>query len=331
VHARQSKPPPPHPIRKVRPVSTAANSRQPLLSAPLRGVLWMTLAAAVFSVLNGLIRFGADQGLHPFQIGFLRSVFGLLFMLPWILRGGVGGLKTQRWRFFIARGLLATGGVLCWMSAVAAMPIAEATSISFVAPLFATAGSALLLGETVRLRRWSAIIVGFIGVLIMLRPGYAVVGVGAFWAVGAAGFMACSALAIKSLTRTEPTDRIVTWTALVLSCTTLPPALAVWTPMTTEFLLLAVLLGLLGTLGHLALTRAFAVADASFVMPFDYARLPFAALVGYMFFAELPDKWTWVGALVITGAAVYVARREALLARPQTALKPSLLGRFTGR
>lgn len=280
------------------------------------------MAGLFFACLNAGIRIGADLGMHPFQIAFLRSFFGLGFMLPWLLRTGVRSLKTKRPMAYLLRGVGATGGMICWMSAIAIMPLAEATAISFAAPLLATIGSSLILGETVRLRRWSAIIVGFAGVLIILRPGVSIIDAGAVWALGAALMFSANSLIIKSLTRTEDPQRIVAWTAILLSVSTLPLALAVWVPMTAEAWATAIGLGLLGTLGHLAMTRSLAAADASFVMPFDYARLPFVALVAFILFAEVPDGWTWVGACVITGAALYVARREAQLAKQPTRAQP---------
>ncbi len=292
------------------------------LSAPVRGAMWMCLAALVFAFLNAVIRIGADQGMHPLQIAFLRSFFGLGFMLPWLVRMGLGSLKTSRPGIYLVRGLAATGGMICWMTAIAAIPLAEATAITFAAPLLATIGSSLILGETVRLRRWSAIVVGFVGVLIILRPGASIIQPGAVWALGAALLFAVNALVIKSMTRTEDPQRIVAWTAILLSVTTFPLALSEWTAMTADAWVLAVALGLFGTVGHLCMTRSLATADASFVMPFDYARLPFVAVIGFMAFAEVPDLWTWTGAIVITGAALYVARREAQLAKQMTRTQP---------
>lgn len=288
----------------------------------MRGALWMCLAALAFAFLNAVIRIGADQGMHPFQIAFLRSFFGLGFMLPWLFKMGVRSMHTRRPVIYGVRGLAATGGMICWMSAIAAIPLAEATAITFAAPLLATIGSAMILGETVRLRRWSAIVIGFVGVLIILRPGASIVQPGAIWALGAAVLFALNALVIKSMTRTEDPQRIVAWTAILLSSTTFPLALTKWVPMTADAWMLAVALGLLGTVGHLCMTRSLATADASFVMPFDYARLPFVAVVGFVLFAELPDAWTWTGAVVITGAALYVARREAQLAKQPTRTQP---------
>jgi drug/metabolite transporter (DMT)-like permease len=139
--------------------------------------------------------------------------------------------------------------------------------------------------------------------------------VGALWAMGATLGMAMAALVIKMLTRTEPAERIVFWTNVGLTVGTLGPALAVWQPMTLEMWIVGAGMGFLGAVSHIFLTKSFAAADASIVIPFDYARLPFIAVVGYVFFAQTSDLVTWIGAAVIAGSAFYVARREQQLAK----------------
>ncbi|MEQ8602171.1 MAG: DMT family transporter [Marivibrio sp.] len=291
----------------------------PAKDRPLAGAALMTLAALMFSAMNGLVRLAADLGFPPLQIAFLRSLFALLVMAPIIapvvLREGPAWLKTTRPGLFLVRGLAAAVGVIGWMSALATLPLAEATAITFTAPLIATAGSALILGETVRLRRWSAILIGFIGVLVILRPGMAAVEVGALWALTAAAGMASAALLVKTLTRTEPAQRIVLYTSLMLTALTAVPAALVWVPMTPAMWAIGAGIGAIGALSQIALTKAFESADASVVLPFDYARLPFTALIGWVFFAQVSDLVTWAGALLIAGAALYVARREHQAAR----------------
>lgn len=297
-----------------RPAYAPVAVNRPVLAAVL-----MTTAALLFAVINGLVRYAADLGYHPFQIAFLRSAFALLIMgpviLPVVRREGVRWLKTTRPGLFLARGLAATAAIILWMTALATMPMAEATAISFTSPLFATVGSALLLHERVRARRWTAIAVGFAGVLIILRPGVVAPEPGAFAALAAALGMATAVLLIKALTRTEPMQRIVLYTSLVLTAGTAIPAVLVWQPLTPLMWAVAVGLGGVGALNHMVITKAFESAEASVVIPFDYTRLPFAAVVGAVFFAQTTDMLTWAGALVIAGAAFYVARREHQISR----------------
>ncbi len=312
-------PPSPGAAPKAAPAAPARPAFAPRpRNSPLLGAAFMISAAMLFAVLNGLVRYGAELGYHPFQIGFLRSLFAFLAMLPIIApvlrREGPVWLATRRPGLFLARALAATVGVLAWITAVSLMPMAEATALNFTAPLFATAGSALILHEVVRARRWTAIAVGFVGVLIIVRPGMAALQPGALAAILAALGMASAALMIKTLTRSEPMPRIVLYTSLGLTLGTAVPAAVVWQPMTVEMWAVGIGLGLTGAVSQMGLTKAFEMADASVVLPFDYARLPFAALVGWVFFGQTSDLLTWAGALVIAGAAFYVARREHQIA-----------------
>ncbi len=301
---------------------SSTNSLKTSASAPVTGAAWMMGSAILFAAMNGVVRVAADLDMHPFQIAFLRSVFALAFMLPFCMRGGVAALKTKRWKLYLLRGGAASTAMLFWMTAIATMPLAEATAISFTAPLFATVGSALILKETVRARRWSAILFGFAGVMIILRPGFQTLEPGALAALAAACAMATAALCIKALTNTEPAQRVVFYTSLILTVATFPFAFSVWTPMDMDFWGLGVALGFFGVTAHMCLTYAFKAADASLVMPFDYTRLPFVALVGWLFFAETVAWITWAGSALIIGSALYVAYRERALAQPTTKAEP---------
>lgn len=301
-----------------KPAQTALPNSQPV-GRPMLGAILMTVAAALFAGLNGLVKYAAELGLDSLQISFLRSVFAACAMMPImiqpVLKNGIGYLKPVRPWLMLFRGLSASVAVMLWMTAVTKLPLAEVTAISFTAPLFATIGSALLLGEAVRLRRWSAVLIGFVGVLIILRPGMIPMEPGFLWAIGAAGGMAVAVLVIKLLTRTEPADRIVFWTNVILTFGTLGPALYVWVPMTLDMWLVGIAMGVVGAVSHIFLTRAFAAADASIVLPFDYTRLPFVAVVGFFAFGETSDLITWAGAALIAGSAFYVARREQQIAK----------------
>lgn len=286
---------------------------------PMAGAVWMVMAAALFAVMNGMVRAGADAGMHPFQIGFLRSSVALAVMTPFlalsIRRQGMAVLRTERPLRHFARGLGSTGGLLFFVFAIASIPMAEATTITFSAPILITVGSALVLGEVVRMRRWMAVLIGFCGVLIVIRPGISDVSVGTLSAVAAALSMTVAALFAKSLTRTEPILRIMIYTNLAMTCCTLPLAWWVWKPMTGEMWGIGVAIGLIAAVSQTCITRSFASSDASLVMPFDYLRLPFVALIAFVAFDEVPDISTWIGALVIIGSALYIAHRERVMSR----------------
>ena len=279
------------------------------IPAPIRGALWMVTSCACFSTMTALIRHLTD-GIHPFEVGFFRNLFGLVFVLPWLWRGGLANLRTQRIALHGLRAMISLSALLCWFTAVSLMPIAEVTALSFTTPLFATIGAALFLHEVVRMRRWLAIAVGFAGTMIILRPGVEVIALPALLALAASAFIAVSVLLVKSLSRTESAATIVFYMALLMTPLSLAPALFVWTTPPPETWAWLVALGLVATLAHLTLVRAFATGDASAVLPFDFSRLIFVALLGYVFFGERPDVWTWIGAAVIFGATLYSARHE---------------------
>ena len=286
-----------------------------LLSPPLAAALYMLAASLFFACLSALIRH-LSTTLHPFEVAFFRNLFGLAFMLPWLMRSGVAGLRTGRLKLYWLRSLLGLFSMLCWFSALALVPFTQAVALSFTAPLFSTMGAALVLGETVRRRRWTATLVGFAGVIIILRPGVEGLSLGQLLAVLSAAFSAVTVLMVKELSRTEPANAVVTYMVLLTTPISLVPALFVWQWPGWQAWPFVVGLGALGTLGHLCYTRSFALADASAVMPYDYTRLLFVAAIAWFAFAEAPDLWTWVGAAVIVGSAIYIARREAQLRKP---------------
>ena len=271
-------------------------------------------AGANFAIMIVIVRHvSAEQ--HPFEIAFFRNMFGLAFMLPWIMRTGWKGLRTKRFRLHLFRALIGLSAMLCFFTAISLIPVAEVTALTFTAPLFATVGAVLVFGEKVRLRRWTATAIGFVGALVILRPGSAMLTPAALTALASAAFMAVAILSVKALSRTENPNAIVLYMGLLLTPLSLVGALFVWTTPAPETWPWLVVMGLTATLGQLLMTRAFATAEASAVLPFDFARLIFVAIFGFLLFGERPDLWTWIGAAVIIAATVYIAHREARLGK----------------
>lgn len=274
-----------------------------------RGAVWIILASVCFALMSVTIRLAA-KGVDPLEVVFFRNVFNLLFMLPWFLKIGLVGLRTECLGLHFLRTGSSLTSMFFWFTALTMLPLAEATSLSFTAPLFATIGAALFLAEDVRLRRWLAVGVGFIGTLIILRPGIEVVSQGAVLMLIGSVFVATSILLVKVLSRTESPNTMVLWVALIATPVSAIPLFWVWElPEGITWLWLASV-GAAATGGHLCFNRAMASADASAVLPFEYTRLIFVAIIGFALFNELPDVWTWVGSLVIFGAGVYIANRE---------------------
>jgi drug/metabolite transporter (DMT)-like permease len=280
------------------------------IPAPVRGAIWMILAAGLFASLTALVRH-VSASVPPVEIVFFRSAFGLLFMLPWALSTGIANLRTRRLGLHSLRALTALGSFICWYLAFAVMPIAEATALTFTAPLFATIGAVFILGEAVGPRRVAAIIIGFAGAMVILRPGIEVITLPALLVLAGAAFYAISVLAIKSLSRTESAGTIVIYLGILMTPMSLIPALFYWTLPSLETLAWLAGIGLVATFSQLTLSRALRAADATAVLPFEYSKLIFAAILGYAVFGEQPDLWTWTGATIIFLATLYTARREA--------------------
>jgi drug/metabolite transporter (DMT)-like permease len=287
------------------------------------GALFMISACFCFAVMMGLIRYLGlqEDGLHPFQIAFFRIFFGLLVMAPWLWRMGLSGLKTDKVGLYTLRACTGTLALLSWFWVIGKdhIPLADAVALNFTAPLFATMLAPLILGEIVRARRWTAVAVGFAGAMVIVRPGIAELTLDSGLVLFSALMIALSTMTIKILSRTENPTAIVAYMGIYLTPIALVPALFVWQWPTWEQLAILVALGAVATLAHTCFTRAVRAADATAVMPFDFSRLVFSAMIGIFVFGEVSDIWTWVGALIIAGAAVYIGHREARAGREKPA------------
>jgi drug/metabolite transporter (DMT)-like permease len=280
------------------------------LPASLRGALWMGAAATAFALMITLVRQLTD-GLHPLQVVFFRTAFGLLAMLPWLLRQGFGVLRTGRLRLHLLRALIGIFAMVGWFTTLSLMPLAEATALSFTAPIFTSVLAVLILREVMRLRRWTAVAIGFLGALIIMRPGVAAIQPAALLAIGTAAIWASSTILVKIMARTESAGAITTYMVLLTTPMMLIAALFVWHNPSLGQLAFAALLGAAGSTGHFCMSRALATADATVVAPLDYLRLPIVALIAFLAFGEVPGVWVWLGGGVIAASSIYIAQREA--------------------
>ena len=277
-------------------------------------ILLMLGSAVMFSLMAVTIRF-ASQQLHPFEIAFFRNVFGFLFASPLLLRGGLALLKTDKLRYYLARCFIGMVAMLAGFWAIVNLPLATAISLSYSTPLFVTIGAVLVLGEVVRMRRWSAVIAGFLGVLVIVRPGAESFTPALLVPLLAAAMSAIVAISIKFLSRTEHPDAIVVITSGLWIPMTLVPALFVWEWPDAESWAWVALAGFCGTAGHMTWTRALRLADASLLTPISYVQLPIIAVLAWLLFDETLDRYTLAGAAIILAANVYIAHREAQVRR----------------
>jgi drug/metabolite transporter (DMT)-like permease len=291
------------------------------LPAPLRGAALMIVASGAFAGMNVLIR-ALTHAMPVTEVVFFRNFGALVFMLPWIVSNGGAGLRTTHHAIYLGRSTIAFVSMLLSFWGLALMPIAEATALGFTSPLFATIAAVIFLGEVVRIRRWTATIIGFVGAMIIIKPGFDGLQWPQLMIVLSSAMGGFNSVLVKQLTRTESSNAIVTYMTLyaVPMSLVLAPWGWVW-PEAGAWGLIA-LLGILGVIGHQCFTRAFAIADASAMVPFDFAKLPIAALIAWMAYGEVPDATMWIGAAVIASATAYIAHREATLARTTRVATP---------
>ncbi len=294
----------------------------PPMSIHARAALLMLGSTLFFGFMVVMIRL-ASATLHPFEIAFFRNFFGLMVALPLLLRHGPGFLRTTQLPKYLFRCLIGICSMLAGFWAISALPLAQAVSLSYSTPLFVTIAAAAMLGEVVRARRWTAVALGFIGVLIIVRPGTAEFSVGTMVAVLAAVLSSIVAIQIKQLSATEPADRIVIMTTLLWVPMSLLPALAVWEWPQGIAWLWVVAAGVLGTGGHMLWTRALKLGEVSALTPITFMQLPLVVLFGWWLFDEPLDRWTLLGAGIIFGANAYIAHREAMLARRAESRSPT--------
>jgi drug/metabolite transporter (DMT)-like permease len=288
-------------------------------SGPLAAIFWMTLSMALLAGLAVFARAAMDAGVPPIQVVFLRNLFACLMMLPLLYWRGASLLQSGRLSLYGVRVVLSLLSMTAWFYAMSLIPIGEVTAISYLAPVFGTLGAIFLLNEKVRLRRWTAIVVGLLGALIILRPGMTPLGLGQACALFTAMSMGIGAILLKQLTAVDDPEKIVLLSNLLLTPLSLVPALLVWTWPSLWAWTLVVGMGLTAMLGHITLVRGYAATDASLAMTLEFSRLPFTVALAYFAFGETIDAWTWIGAAVIFASAVYITRREARLAAERRA------------
>ncbi len=276
----------------------------------LHAVAWMIGAAAAFSLLVVCVR-ELSASLPTPEILFFRCLFTTALLAPWALRTGRDAVRIRRPWPNLLRGVSTFAAMTMWFHAIGVVPLADAVAIQSAYPLFTILLAMLLFAERPGIRRWLATLAGFAGVLVIVRPGFAAIGLPTAMLLGAAWFYAVSNICVKAMADTEsPTRMVFTVNVLLLVFSAVPTAF-MWTMPALEALPWIALLAGSGFAAHMCLTRALAIGEAGAVMPFDFLRLPFAALNGFLLYGEIPDVWTVAGGAAVFASATYIAMREA--------------------
>ena len=290
-----------------------------LQSPQTKAIILNISSIILFSIMVIFIR-KASESLHILEVVFFRNLLALIVMLPIIKSIGLAAIKMNNTRLFFMRGFVGAIGMIAGFTCLTLIPLAQATAISFSQPLFITIGATIFLGEVIKARRIAAIIVGIIGMLIIVQPGFNSLSFGIMLAIISALALSVNALIVKKLTLTDTPHAIIIWMVVMLIPITLIPAIPVWEWPSLEAWLYLWGIAILGTLAHFSWTKSYALADITSLEPIGFIKLPIMALLGWMIFTEIPGTWTWVGGLIIFMSTIYISQREA---KASNSLKPT--------
>ena len=293
----------PHPpLVHVNPVNTR------------HGIFWMLLTGLIFAGVTGIVRY-VGSNMPVIEAAFIRYAIGTLMIAPFFLRNWKGKPERATLKLHIVRSLIHGVAVILWFFAMARIPMAEVTAIGFIAPIFVTIGAALFLGERLHLRRLFGVMAGFVGAMVIIRPGFEEINLGQFAQLGAAPLFAASFIIAKKLTARENSSTIVGVLSLGCTLTLLPGAILQWRPPTSEEIGWLTLCALLATAGHFTLTKAFAAAPITVTQPLSFLQLIWASAIGIMVFGEPIDPYVVLGSLIVVTAVTYISHREIQVRR----------------
>jgi drug/metabolite transporter (DMT)-like permease len=280
-------------------------------------MVWMLAQTTCMCAMMAAARHLSLGGMPTHEVAFFRGFFGLLVMLPWLvatLRTAPQILHPPDWKLVWFRNILSVVGILFWFMALGGIPISDVVAVQFTHPLFVVIGAALILRERVGVWRWSAVAIGALGALIIIRPGYLPADPLIYAVLFSAMMNGGVQLVTKHISMRVSGAVMAFYMNLLLLPVCLPFAWSDWVWPSLADLPWVLAVGLFGTLAHVFLARAMKAADASLVGPVDFMRLPIASLFGWLLFAEFSDLPTWIGAAIIVAASLVIARREARLA-----------------
>lgn len=304
----------PSPSRRFSTAFGRARRRWRGLSQNTRATLWMLLSFCFFTFEMIATRMLGDS-VPTAQLVLVRSAAQLVVLSPFLIRVGPAAFRTQHMRLHATRGLLSVIGFFAFFYSYSQLPLASAVSISFARNLFIVALAALVLGEIVRWRRWTATIIGLVGVVVIMRPGVEALSPAYLVAVFGAATGAAVTLATRALATREAPVQIMAYIAIFTTLGSLVPGVLMWKAPDAWQAFWLFVIGFFGPIGQYIAIRAFRLGEASALAPVDYARLLFAVGAGFLVFTEVPDRYTLIGAAIIIVSTLYITYREAVLAR----------------
>ena len=277
----------------------------------LTQVALLAIGATFFgSFMGACVKLLSDD-LHPVIICFYRCLMGLIIITPFIIKNNFQALQTDNMRLQILRALINIISMICWFTAIGMMHLEKATALGFTTPLFTTVLAVIVLGEVIRFHRTAALLLGFIGILIIIRPGYMPFEFGTILMLIASFSFSFVLIFVKKLSATDSSLTIIFYHLIYMTPVFFILSLFYWENINLNQLIIFTLMGASGLLSHWCLAQAFKMSDTTFVMPLQFTKLIWASLIGLFIFAEQPDIWTWVGGVIIFISVVYITYREA--------------------
>ena len=280
-------------------------------NSKLISVALLAIGATLFGSFMGAGVKLLSEDLHPIIICFWRCLMGLILVTPFVVRNNFKALETKNMRLQIFRSTINILSMICWFSAIGMMHFEKATALGFTTPLFTTLLAVIVLGEVIRFHRTAALLLGFIGILIIIRPGYMPFEFGILLMLIASFSFSFVLIFVKKLSDTDSSLTIIFYHLLYMTPAFFILALFYWENISLNQLILFVFMGASGLLSHWCLAQAFKFSDTTFVMPLQFTKLIWASLIGLFIFSEKPDLWTWIGGIIIFISVVYITYREA--------------------
>lgn len=280
------------------------------LPPTIAGALFMLASSICFSAMHGFIKLLGSQDMHPLELVFFRNFFGLVAFLPIFLRHGLAPLKTDRLPLHGFRAVMNVTAMSLFFWSVTLIPLAKVQALGYTAPLFTAIGAVFLLHEKIRFHRSAALLIGFLGAIVILRPHDTELDTGSIMVLVSAMMWGFCMILIKMLSRTESALTITFYMVAFMTPLSLVPALFVWKWPVGEQWLYLLAIGLIGTVAQMAFTQSFRMADTTAVLPFDFGKLVFSAVIGTFFFGDPQDIFIWIGGAMIFAGGLYIAYRE---------------------
>lgn len=277
-----------------------------------QGILWTISACINFPILTAIVRHLADLGLSAPQMVFLRNLAALALLVVFVfLRKDKLSLKINNRTLYFLRIVVGLISMMLWFYGLGQLPLATATALSFSTPLFVALAAVIFLGEKMGVRRWSAVIIGFIGTLIILRPGIVEFNLAAVAVLGGCFFMSIALIIVKKLTNTETPFNMMFHMHLWMAVFSIPLAFTHWHNVDMNMIYWVFGLAIFSIAGQYSVARSYTLVDVTLTLPFDFTRLIIASIIAYFAFDEVPDLWAYLGAGIIIGSAIFIAHREA--------------------